>query len=399
MMPISASARRARRHRPDRRGVLRFAQAPPAANPACQRLEAQLTSLDRGNADPARAAANSPRRRRRQPPAIRGRPAGRRSRAAWAAKAPASSRSSAIRRRNAGRSTGRSTSSARARTHAERPRTAHGGTAERAAQRQSLLIALGNNGCGPQYRSAALAGQHGGFFDRLFGDNNSNVSSPPGADGRHLPHHLRAHLRRLLFPDFVRDLAGPFPRRRADLPAHVPGGGSLSSTPITIPGEEVTQAVSLNGRLYTELPTAFQYRKALDAACSCRRAGRKLGRRAQDQRPGLHRRAGRCRRHRRERQEACRSRASVADGKPIKYDPPPKQRRRRCRRSQPVCRRARPARSRPSARCAPSGRLSCRRARRHQKSKASLFAGLAGDQRRIGRGSGVPGSRNRLVIG
>ena len=31
------------------------------------------------------------------------------------------------------------------------------------------------------------------------------------------------------------------------------------------PGEEVTQAVSLNGRLYTELPTAFQYRKALDA--------------------------------------------------------------------------------------------------------------------------------------
>jgi len=39
------------------------------------------------------------------------------------------------------------------------------------------------------------------------------------------------------------------------------------------PGEEMTQAVSLNGRLYTELPTAFQYRKALNSTCSCRRPG------------------------------------------------------------------------------------------------------------------------------
>ena len=33
------------------------------------------------------------------------------------------------------------------------------------------------------------------------------------------------------------------------------------------------QAVSLNGRLYTELPTAFQYRKAMSQDCSCRRPG------------------------------------------------------------------------------------------------------------------------------
>ena len=45
-----------------------------------------------------------------------------------------------------------------------------GGNTERAAQRQSILIALGNNNCGPQYRSAAVQGQQGGgFFDRLFG--------------------------------------------------------------------------------------------------------------------------------------------------------------------------------------------------------------------------------------
>ena len=39
------------------------------------------------------------------------------------------------------------------------------------------------------------------------------------------------------------------------------------------PGENVSQAVSLNGRFYTELPTAFQYRKALNPSCSCRRPG------------------------------------------------------------------------------------------------------------------------------
>jgi len=61
----------------------------------------------------------------------------------------------------------------------------NGGTAERAAQRRGLLIALGDNGCGPQYRAAALAGQQGGFWDRLFGDNGggSVVSTPLGPMG------------------------------------------------------------------------------------------------------------------------------------------------------------------------------------------------------------------------
>ena len=39
------------------------------------------------------------------------------------------------------------------------------------------------------------------------------------------------------------------------------------------PGEEMAQAVSLNGRPYTELPTAFQYRKSMSPECSCRRPG------------------------------------------------------------------------------------------------------------------------------
>jgi hypothetical protein len=39
------------------------------------------------------------------------------------------------------------------------------------------------------------------------------------------------------------------------------------------PGEDVTQSVSSSGRSYSELPTAFSYRKQFDAACSCRAPG------------------------------------------------------------------------------------------------------------------------------
>jgi hypothetical protein len=39
------------------------------------------------------------------------------------------------------------------------------------------------------------------------------------------------------------------------------------------PGEEVGQAVSLSGKRYTDLPTAFHYRQEYNAACSCRRPG------------------------------------------------------------------------------------------------------------------------------
>ena len=47
------------------------------------------------------------------------------------------------------------------------------------------------------------------------------------------------------------------------------------------PGEEVTQAVSLNGRLYTELPTAFQLPQGAQSGLQLPPAGRKLGRGAQ----------------------------------------------------------------------------------------------------------------------
>src|SRR5262249_25624085 len=39
------------------------------------------------------------------------------------------------------------------------------------------------------------------------------------------------------------------------------------------PGEDVNQAVSVSGRNYTDLPSAFAYRKAFNPTCSCKGVG------------------------------------------------------------------------------------------------------------------------------
>jgi hypothetical protein len=244
-----------------------------SSNPACQRLEAQLGTLDRGNADPARADQI----RRTEDTVNR--------------QQFEVDRLVAQSRRMGCESSGffsifsnppvqcgplsrqidqQRTSLERMRNDLER---LNGGTTERAAQRQSLLIALGDNGCGPQYRSAALAGQQNGFFDRLFGGNGSGVySTPPGpmggtfrtvcvrtCDGFYFPISYSTS------PDRFRDDEQTCQRM---CPA-----AEVSLFTYHNPGEEMTQAVSLSGRLYTELPTAFQYRKAMSPACSCRRPG------------------------------------------------------------------------------------------------------------------------------
>ena len=149
-----------------------------------------------------------------------------------------------------------------------------GGTAERAAERQSLLLSLADNGCGPQYRSAALAGQQGGFFDRLFGPNGGVFSGQPS--GGQMGGTFRTICVRTCdgyyFPISFETTADRFRDDEQTCQRMCPAA-EVSLYTYHNPGEEVAQAVSLNGRLYTELPTAFQYRKAMTPACSCRRPG------------------------------------------------------------------------------------------------------------------------------
>src|SRR3984893_9297164 len=63
----------------------------------------------------------------------------------------------------------------------ERLRSGGLGGADRENQRRSVLLALAQNNCGPQYAAAARG--PGNFLDNLFGNNNnSSPVPPPGAD-------------------------------------------------------------------------------------------------------------------------------------------------------------------------------------------------------------------------
>jgi len=247
-----------------------FAQSP---NPSCQRLEAQLASLDRGNSDPARAdqirrADEAVNRQQFEVDRLvaQGRRMGCESSGFFSIFSNPPPQCGALNRQIG-----------QQRNVLDRMQNEYeqlnGGTTERASQRQSLLIALGNNGCGAQYRSAALAGQQGGFFDRLFGNNSGSISSSPAGpmggtyrticvrtcDGYYFPISYSTS------PDRFRDDEQTCQRM---CPA-----SEVSLYSYHNPGEEVAQAVSLNGQLYTALPTAFSYRKALNPACSCRKPG------------------------------------------------------------------------------------------------------------------------------
>jgi len=249
-----------------------LAQAPGTnPSPTCQRLEAQLTSIDRGNNDPQKAelirkaedAVN-----RQQVEVDRLVAQSRRLNCESSGffsifSNPPPQCGPLTRQIDQQRAT-----LDRLQNDLER---LNGGTAERAAQRQQLLIALGDNGCGPQYRNAALAGQQGGFFDRLFGNNGGLFSGPGQAGGTYRTICVRT-CDGFYFPI---SFATTSDRFRDDEQAcqHMCPAAEVQLYTYHNPGEEVSQAVSLNGRLYTELPTAFQYRKTLNAACSCRRPG------------------------------------------------------------------------------------------------------------------------------
>jgi hypothetical protein len=143
-----------------------------------------------------------------------------------------------------------------------------GNSGEREGQRRGILVALGQNDCGPQYRQYVTGGP-GGFFDSLFG----GVAPAPNAP-------LAGTYRTLC----VRTCDGYyFPISYSTVPGKFADDEALCrrtcpATEVTLyshrnPGEDVSRAVSMSGRVYSDLPTAFSYRKQYNAACSCRLPG------------------------------------------------------------------------------------------------------------------------------
>jgi hypothetical protein len=149
-----------------------------------------------------------------------------------------------------------------------------GGGGAQDEQRRAILIALGQNGCGPQYRVAEPARARG-LFDSLFGSPDSTdgnlpegTLAPSGAfrtvcvrtcDGYYFPISYSTTPAR--FGEDEKTCQRMCPAAEVALYAH------------RTTGEDMTRAVAINGRPYSELPNAFRYRQELNAACSCRRAG------------------------------------------------------------------------------------------------------------------------------
>jgi hypothetical protein len=153
-----------------------------------------------------------------------------------------------------------------------------GASPERDNQRRSVLLALAQNNCGPQYANAVQQSQGGNFLSNLFGGGN-NPNNQPGVppadlgpqsgtyrtvcvrtcDGAYFPISYATVPAR--FPDDEKTCKALCPAAEAMLYAH------------RNPGEDMSSAVSISGQPYTALPTAFKFRSEFNPSCSCKAAG------------------------------------------------------------------------------------------------------------------------------
>jgi hypothetical protein len=261
-----------------------WAQMPPAApppqgvpvNPMCPRLEAQLAALDRGGGtgDPAR----DDQIRRYQEAA--GKQQGELDRVTSQAKRMGCD-SSGFFSLFSGQSAqcgpvNNQIQQMRANleqitTSLERLRGGFG-SPDRDNQRRSILLALAQSNCGPQYANAVRG--PGNFLDNLFGNNNN--PPPPGADFGAQSGTFRTVCVRTCdgayFPISFATVPARFPDDERTCKALCPAAeASLFS--YRNPGEDINQAVSINGQPYTSSPNAFRYRQEFNPSCACKAAG------------------------------------------------------------------------------------------------------------------------------
>jgi hypothetical protein len=148
--------------------------------------------------------------------------------------------------------------------------------ADRDNQRRSVLTALAQNNCGPQYANAAPG--PGSFLNNLFGNNNSNYNNPgaPTADLGPQSGTFRTVCVRtcdgFYFPISFATVPARFPDDEKTCKALCPAAEASLFT-YRNPGEDMTSAVSINGQPYSSSPNAFRYRQEFNPSCSCKAAG------------------------------------------------------------------------------------------------------------------------------
>nr|WP_244064938.1 DUF2865 domain-containing protein [Bradyrhizobium sp. Ce-3] len=257
-------------------------QPNPQANPMCGRLEGQLAAIDRGGGDPAKDEQI----RRYQDAATRQQ--GELDRVTAQARRMGCDSSGFLSlfnnnsaqcgpvnnqiqqmRANLDQMTG----------NLERLRTGGLGGADRENQRRSVLTALAQNNCGPQYAAAAARGP-GNFLENLFGGggggNPNNPLPPPDAQYGAQSGTFRTVCVRTCdgayFPISFATSQARFAADEQVCKAQCPAAEASLFT-YRNPGEDINQAVSISGQSYSSLPNAFKYRTEFNPSCSCKAAG------------------------------------------------------------------------------------------------------------------------------
>jgi hypothetical protein len=161
-------------------------------------------------------------------------------------------------------------------TSLERLRSGGLGGADRDNQRRSVLMALAQNNCGPQYANAAPG--PGNFLQNLFGGGNNNNNNPgaPGVDlGPQSGTYRTVCVRTCdgaYFPVSFATVPGRFPDDEKTCKALCPAADA-SLFAYRNPGEDINQAVSISGQSYSSLPNAFRFRQEFNPSCACKAAG------------------------------------------------------------------------------------------------------------------------------
>lgn len=145
------------------------------------------------------------------------------------------------------------------------------GGSDRDGQRRSVLLALAQNNCGPQYANAARDSGGGNFLQNLFG-GNSNPTGDYGAAGGTYRTVCARTCDGFYFPVSFATVPSRFGDDERTCKALCPNAETTLYT-YRNPGEDMNSAVSISGQPYSQSPNAFKYRQAFDKSCSCRAAG------------------------------------------------------------------------------------------------------------------------------
>jgi hypothetical protein len=161
-------------------------------------------------------------------------------------------------------------------TSLERLRGGGGVNAERDNQRRSVLLALAQNNCGPQYANAARAATgSGNFLDNLFGNNNPGGAAAPIDNGAASGTFRTVCVRTcdgFYFPISFATVPSRFADDEKTCKSLCPASDAALFS-YRNPGEDMNSAVSIGGQPYPSSPNAFRYRTEFNPSCSCKGAG------------------------------------------------------------------------------------------------------------------------------